>query len=346
MSKLPLKIQLTIRDSWESADAPVQKALQNLREILGESVTVNPEWPLLYAELGSFYPDKGTLVPSIAGAVEACCAALGALADDDANAAWADELLERTGGSVRIYVEVSKSRDLSIAWSSRQNARYQTGGLTILLPKSAVPTHSYMYSFFTSHLLTIFSNTQPGPSDNKPPEVEDWADVAVDDKTGAAGVVEVAAPQNAKTATGMGVLVDDDVIPDIDTLARPDDLLLKPPYHLIMHSLGRTSIEIQCSHSPTLQFLCDYLVKWSRTNHANTTKPPCAEVKLHQSAFGLGVVYDRLSITSEGRYIVQTVSPTLILALVEGVLGYLPVSGDGSGTSWTFRRDVGFRGQR
>lgn len=68
---------------------------------------------------------------------------------------------------------------------------------------------------------------------------------------------------------------------------------------------------------------------------------------LHQSAFGLGIMYDRLTLSSEGRYAVQAVSPTIVLALVEGVLGYRGVSQQQDGaSSWAFRRDVEFRGGR
>lgn len=73
-------------------------------------------------------------------------------------------------------------------------------------------------------------------------------------------------------------------------------------------------------------------------------QPPFAEVTLHQSAFGLGVMYDRLTMSPEGRYSVQAVSPTIVLALVEGVLGYRGVSQQQG--SWTFRRDVEFRSGR
>ncbi|KAI1121255.1 hypothetical protein F5Y10DRAFT_272259 [Nemania abortiva] len=371
MSKLPLKIQVGVRDSWDNNDAPVQKAICTLKEAVGVRVTVNPEWSLLHSELGSFYPDKATLVPSIAAAVEACCTTLGALADDEANSEWADALLERTESNIRIFVEVSTNRDLSIVWSAQQR------GIILALPKSAVPSQSNMQSFFAGHLLKIFDEraaretSSPGA---EPSAVDDWADVAVDNRTGNAGVVEL--PQRDPASTHVSPVFD--VIPDVETVSRPDELLLKPPYHLILYNGGKTFIEVQCSHSPTLQFLSDYLIKWSRTNHNNTTRvslrtplpnppgayisamprvfdainnyacppqPPCAEVKLHQSAFGLGVVYDRLTVNSETtRYMVQTVSPTILLALIEGVLGYKSVSQDGS--SWTFRRDVEFKSSR
>ncbi|KAI1164143.1 hypothetical protein F5B18DRAFT_650862 [Nemania serpens] len=364
MSKLPIKVQLGIRDSWDSADAPVRKAIRALEEVTGVRVTVNPEWPLLYAELAAFYPDTATLVPSVAAAVGACCAALGALADDEANAEWADTLLERTGSHIRIIVEVSKSRETNITWSTQQS------GIIISLPKASVPTQSHLHPLFAGALLALFDEKQPGraakssadppypssPTDTETPAQDDWADISVDTKTGTAGIVESPYPNPTHThpqnrASQVVVAAPPqpafDVLPTVETVPRPDDLLQRPPYHLLVHGASRTCVEVQCSHSPTLQFLAEYLKKWARTNHNNTTRPPCAEVTLHQSAFGLGIMYDRLTLSSEGRYAVQAVSPTIVLALVEGVLGYRGVSQQQDGaSSWAFRRDVEFRGGR
>ncbi|KAI0547779.1 hypothetical protein F4679DRAFT_597447 [Xylaria curta] len=337
MSKLPIKVQIGIRDSWDNEDAPVQKAIRNLKEVIGVRVTVNPEWPLLYAELGDFHPDKATLAPSVATAVETCCTALSALADDEANAEWADTLLERTESHIRISIGASKNQEMGISWSD------QEGGFVISLPKSAVPSKAYTLSFFTGNLLKVFdekarheSSSATGPA----AVADDWADVTVDNKTGNAAVIEAPQRHGATTQPSPSF----DVIPDVTTISRPDELLLKPPYHLIVHYHGKGSIDIQCGHSPTLQFIADYLKKWSRTNHNNTTRPPLAEVQLHQSAFGLGVVYDRLTIVSDSRYHTQTVSPTIVLSLIEGVLGYKNIFCDGS--SWTFRKDVEFRNGR
>ncbi|KAI1194159.1 hypothetical protein F5X97DRAFT_327820 [Nemania serpens] len=353
MSKLPIKVQLGIRDSWDSADAPVQKAIRDLKDVTGVRVTANPEWPLLYAELAAFHADTATLVPSVAAAVGACCAALGALADDEANADWADTLLERTASHIRIFIGVSQSRDVNITWSAHQS------GIIISLPKASVPSQSYLHSFFAGALLTLFNEKQAIRGANVSPsspstsiEIEtqtqdDWADVSLDTKTGTAAVVETPRSQSRTVVRAIPPSqAAFDVLPTVETVPRPDDLLQRPPYYLLVHApgSGRACVEVQCSHSPTLQFLAEYLKKWARTNHNNTTKPPFAEVTLHQSAFGLGVMYDRLTMSPEGRYSVQAVSPTIVLALVEGVLGYRGVSQQQG--SWTFRRDVEFRSGR
>ncbi|KAI0445182.1 hypothetical protein F4803DRAFT_193305 [Xylaria telfairii] len=337
MSKLPIKLQVGIRDSWDNEDTPVQKAIRSLKEVIGVRVTVQPEWPLLLAELGTFYPDKATLAPSVAAAVETFCTALSTLADDEENSEWADTLLEKTDSHIRISVGASKGREMGISWSDQQR------GFIISLPKSAAPSKAYIHSFFTGKLLNVFDEKAKHDSSSsaEPAAADDWADVAVDNKTGNAAVVEVPIRYGATTQVISPTF---DVIPDVGIISRPDELLLKPPYHLILRDQGRESFEVQCSHSPTLQFIADYLKKWSRTNHNNTTRPPCAEVTLHQSAFGLGVVYDRLTVVSESRYHTQAVSPTIVLSLIEGVLGYKNVSAYGS--TWNFRKDVEFRNSR
>ncbi|GAP91547.2 hypothetical protein SAMD00023353_6500470 [Rosellinia necatrix] len=354
MSKLPIKIQVGIRDSWDSKDASAQKAIQALRDLVGIGVFVTPEWPLLHAELGAFYPDKATFVPSVTAAVEACCTALAGLLDDDANADWSDTLLERADGHIRLFLEVSKGRDMGIAWSDQQR------GFVITLPRAAVPSHSYMISFFGPGLLRVFESAggqhdaSPLAAETKTTSAEaadDWADVVVDKSASGGRVVSVveSAPRQQyqsapQTAAAVPAAPGFDLMPDVGIVSRPDDLLLKPPYHLIVQGAGSSQIDVQCSHSPTLQFLSDYLKKWSKTNHNNTTRPPAAEVKIHQSAFGLGVVYDRLTISSDSRYTGQLVSPTILLSLIEGVLGYKSVSSDVS--SWTFRREVEFKSSR
>ena len=70
-------------------------------------------------------------------------------------------------------------------------------------------------------------------------------------------------------------------------------------------------------------------------------QPPAVEVELHQSSFGFGLMYDRLTLTAKDRSPQFLVSPMIVLPFVEGVLGYKSVSVNGS--SWVFRRDIELR---
>lgn len=244
---------------------------------------MNPEWPLLHTELGAFYAaDKAPFAPSVASSIETFCAALRTLADDESNATWADDMLERVDSNVQIFVEVSKGKELCLSWSDARK------GFVIALPRSVVPSASHMLSFFSGALLSVFDDEggrhagsvqaqDSSAEEGAAAGGDDWADVVVDRGTGRAAAVVVeppqrytVAPQQSQQQLQQQPIID--VIPDVGTLSRPDDLLLKPPYHLIIHSTGRMSFEVECSHSPTLQFLSEYLTKWSRTNHHNTTK--------------------------------------------------------------------------
>ncbi len=61
---------------------------------------------------------------------------------------------------------------------------------------------------------------------------------------------------------------------------------------------------------------------------------------LHQSPFGLGEMFDRLTLNTETSYSNRfTVTSPMIVALIEGLLGYELISRDG----WHFRRDTAFK---
>ena len=66
------------------------------------------------------------------------------------------------------------------------------------------------------------------------------------------------------------------------------------------------------------------------------------QVTLSQSAFGLGEMFDRLSVTTKDtRYTAQfQVTTPMILAFVEGVLGYELISDRGG---WNFKREAEYK---
>lgn len=69
------------------------------------------------------------------------------------------------------------------------------------------------------------------------------------------------------------------------------------------------------------------------------------QVTLSQSAFGLGEMFDRLSVsTRDTRYNNQfQVTAPMIVAFVEGVLGYELMSDRGG---WNFKRETEFKTSR
>ena len=134
---------------------------------------------------------------------------------------------------------MSKTQDTATSW--HEEPPY----FTITLPRCQLTRPLDLIPTFKSHLLTSF---------NHKPASEDWAHVQPD-------VIPV-----APVELHSGVL-QAEYMPDANSIPRPDDLLLKPPYHVLVYVRGGDEIEVQASHPPTLQFLADYLRKWCRLNH-------------------------------------------------------------------------------
>ncbi len=88
-----------------------------------------------------------------------------------------------------------------------------------------------------------------------PPAVPEdgWADLG-DLKLTSSTTVAAPAPSKGGAAT---------FLPTLNDVPRPDVLQLQPPYRLMVHDRGH-SVEVQCSHSPSLELLAGYLEKWCR----------------------------------------------------------------------------------
>lgn len=321
---IPLKAQIGIRDVWKKEDGALQTAIRKLEEILGHEVDAEPEWHLLIAELDSYYPDKLDLVASVTGCVLVWVKSMIELLDDSEHEAWGEQLLEKVPSRLRIFIAVADSDKAATLWSEQRR------GFVVSLPKKQAfqlqPTE--LFPIFRGNLLTCFD------TDKKQTELpvrdaqaittpgDDWAEVEVN--------VDASKPR-AKV----------EFLPDAASLPRPDQLFLRPPYYLTM-TASTKRIELHCSHSPTLQFLSEYLQRWCRVNRHDTTNPPAVQIMLHQSAFGLGEMFNSLVLSTEHtRYTNEfQVTAPMVAALIEGVLGYelLPALG-----GWSFRRDVEFK---
>jgi hypothetical protein len=73
-----------------------------------------------------------------------------------------------------------------------------------------------------------------------------------------------------------------DALPNIKTLERPEDLMKRPPYHLIMtHTQYGKFITIQGSHQPSLELIAEYFKKWTKKNHNQSNRVCCHLPVLH-----------------------------------------------------------------
>ncbi|KAK3938770.1 hypothetical protein QBC46DRAFT_355624 [Diplogelasinospora grovesii] len=344
MPSLPLKVQLGIRDHWTKEDGELQTSLKKLAELVGHEVVIDPEWQLLVNELDAFYPDKGNMVAIIAVGVWVWVKSIMELLEDTAHEEWTDTLLEKAPSRVRLILEVGKTDKTATSWSDHR------GGFVITLPKKHIFQPAELAPVFRGDLITCWSPPPPKPSlpsrsAAAAVATDDWADVEMDQSTGAVQVVDIPQPAiSAATTTATAAPKPKvEYLPSLASLPRPDELFLRPPYYLVLTTNGHAKIEIQGSHSPSLQLLSDYLGRWVRVNHQDTRNPSAVQITLHQSALGLGEMFDRLTLSTEDTKYTDRfrVTAPMVVAIIEGVLGYEMI-----GTThgeWKFRRDTEFK---
>ncbi|KAF4462927.1 cytochrome family 51 (sterol 14-demethylase) [Fusarium albosuccineum] len=327
---LPLKAKVSIRDNWTKPDCPAQNAIKNLKEVLGLQIYCEPEWPILVSELGNVWEDKSQLVASVVSFLQTWFQTLTELLEDSTQEEWADTLLNRINelcSRLNLIVEVSETQKASTVWS---DARL---GFVLYLPNTQVFQPAQFSGIFKEQLLDCFVEKKTTTSiPIHSTTGDEWADVRAED------VSEKAVKQRPAKSEAPVI----EYLPDPNTMPKPGTLLQRVPYHLFVCSSGKNRIEIECSHSQTLEVLSEYLKRWCRINPNITTKPPAVDIELNHGTSGFGVVCDRLTLFCENRYGgIFTVSPTMILNLVEGVFGYERVYGDSH--SWHYRRDTPFK---
>ncbi|OAA56120.1 hypothetical protein ISF_07718 [Cordyceps fumosorosea ARSEF 2679] len=321
---LPLKARVAVRDLWEAEDSDAQKALCSVQETVGCSVRCTPDFAVLWEELQAAYEDTGEFVAAVAGLVRIWCQELNSLLNDDAaDEAWADKFLETIGESgpkiISLLVTIGKPGVAGTTWD------LSSSSFTLALPSTRVafaPNHS---AELREGLFGVFEAKEPVPVP------DEWADLG-DPKVASGAEPTVVVPVVAKGATAF--------LPTLNDVPRPDVLQLQPPYRLMVHDRGHC-IEVHGSHSPSLELLAGYLEKWCQVIPSRSNRPPMATVRLNRSAFGLGVVYDALTVAPYDSREPTLLPPVLILNLVENVLGYKLVNEYPQ--SWRFIREVALK---
>lgn len=338
MTSLPTRLKIDIRDNWTKEESTLQKAQKVLADLIGYQIHSEPEWHMLWAELQPNFPDMSTFIPSISSIVTAWCNALTTILDDDKNSEWTEQLLEELSNTntLKIRLEVSGKDRPTTRWTADKNA------FTIFLPKASPSSTSTMVGGFSSDFLSCF---QPEPAQPVPlatshtlPD-DSWADIEVDSASGKVDTREEKLSASSAALMNEAII---DIIPDINTLERPEYLMLKPPYHLsISHSTYQKEMVVQCSHPPSLKVIEGYLKRWTKRDNNTVNRPPAVVITLQESPFGLGLVFDRLHISMQNSRMNYMLSPTMLLSFVEGVLRYKLTFGNGD--TWTFRKETEFK---
>lgn len=116
-SNRPTRIRQNIRDHIASETSPLALKLVALKEVLGYSINLDPEWVMLWKSLQAYYPDSSTFVPSIADTVITWCEAFQIWLEGDENEEHVERLLDglRTRSELNLVIEVRPDQASSTA---------------------------------------------------------------------------------------------------------------------------------------------------------------------------------------------------------------------------------------
>ncbi|KAH9478623.1 hypothetical protein JR316_0009080 [Psilocybe cubensis] len=332
-AELPLKIRVDIRDKWESPKGMIQKSIDDLEKTLGHKIVPEVQWLQLYDALKGVYPDKAQFIPSIARVVNAFYGRLLARVDDDNNSEWTEELLEmlakKPNSSWLLKLEISAGR------CPKVNLKREFSAFTLEIPNAQLPLNAAVESMFDQDLDLLFSSEVGISSSDAAVNDDDWAKVNVRGET--------TLSSHASTLVPSGIAVTPRIqkLPNIDMLDRPAQLFKSTAPYFLTVDARTIPLVIQGSHQPSLELLAEYLKKWAKTNMGDSLKRPILKVELVESAFVFGVIDGIIIEPSVPMRASVPLNPMLILAFVEGVLGYRETHT--TGAHWVFKLEAPLR---
>jgi hypothetical protein len=107
----------------------------------------------------------------------------------------------------------------------------------IALPKGELPRGQTVLAGFSSDLLKLFTDSPPmgaalGDALESAEDPEDWADLDL----GSAESHPIMTPSSKQASgpPGLSIQVSEDPMPEISTIPRPEELIRKPPYWMVV----------------------------------------------------------------------------------------------------------------
>ncbi|MCJ1475705.1 hypothetical protein MMC13_004368 [Lambiella insularis] len=308
---------MKIRDIFENPESRLQKSIAKLNKELGLTVKVEVDWPTVWAQLQSNFPDVATFVPSITDLGVTLIESVGIQCEDEH---WSDDLLASLADEqMKTLILSMKVGDESLipksSWLSNP-ARI----LLTVPTMGAVQLNSISAGTLARGLADIFNPSATAEALESSKDAE-WADLGVDTPSATNNVM--------------------DVLPTVDDLPRPDVLLAQStPYWCTIFHQRDTTYEANFTHEGTLELVATYLEAYAIPN--KNSHGPLMKVTRNAACFGEETNYDSLTVEPFR----QTTSwvkpnPLLMLSLLQGKLGYSFVHTDG--LTWVLKRDRPFR---
>jgi len=223
---------------------------------------------------------------------------------------------------------------------SRPRAAFKAnlGVLTLEIPSRDLPMDSETDAGFDKDLDNLFSLPPSESSLTSAPVANDdeWAEVIPGYETRSTSQPAVVSPPTVQATPRSQAL------PTVERLGRPAELFKSTTPYILTVNASTNPLVIHGSHQPSLELLASYLKKWAKANMNDSLKRPILTVTLIESAFVFGVI-DGIEVEEPlyGMRKATPLNPALILAFVEGVLGYKETYT--TGTLWVFKLETPFK---
>jgi len=259
--------------------------------------------------------------------------------DSDNFPEWTEELLALLSeGRKQLIIEPSPPphNRPKTSWNAK------TASFYLGIPKIEPPPHSKVVAAFDQDFENLLTqgDAAGGPVD------EGWDDLAAEPSRvpvpSASRSVTTEPSRTVTTHTVSDISFEErpkiDRLPALGELSRPNELFAQRAPYILTLDMGNPLI-IRCSHESSLELISSYLNRWGRLNTHDNAKRNILKVELVESAFCNGV-NDALTIEPHINFRNSgfQINPTLVLAFIEGVLGYKLVHTDGR--NWVYRSDT------
>jgi len=316
----------------------VQEAVASLEKTLGHKVVPQVQWALLWNEQKDRFPDKATFVPAISRITIAWYERLQWRLDSDNFPQWTEELLElmsQKGGTKQLQIEPSPPPHIR----PKTSWRAKTSSFYLGIPKTDPAPHAKVVAAFDQDFENLFVEAVGTAA----PAEEGWDDLTAEPTLATTVPAVVPEPRKAVVTHCVNPVVFEekkkDRLPVVADLSRPDQLFTQTTPYILSVDVSPGVFLVRSSHEPSLELLSAYLNKWGKLNIHDSNRGNVLNVQLIESPFFNGVM-DAVSIEPAMLHNNRGVelNPTIVLAFIEGVLGYQLVYTNGR--SWVYKSDT------
>jgi hypothetical protein len=302
----------------------LQKSLAALNELVGYLYAINIPWPLLRDGIPTITLDDETFVPTIARALSVFIDRITKLLNDDANG-FTDKFIEKTEQKRKIDVKVHPSA----TGASQAFTRIEFDGvITLFFPKERTGYGARITEFGSDLEMALEGHSPADPA----AKTKATGGSSATKSAPADDFISVSVSGNTITATSQ----EPTPFPSLSEIPRPDNLITQPPYYLMLKaSSGDLYLE---GHQPSVTLAYQYL-----THHARNAGQ--MEMWLQPLAWGVAVSSLTISFSRPNQSRQTGMGPLILVALVEGVLGFEPIGTErGERGTWVWKRTRAFEG--